>query len=209
MRRLLQISASLLLGGMLSGCGTIEALRQSGPAPDLKAGLTRAALEEAGEPVLHVALPNRGAAALLSRVGRNGNVQTWQTPDKISLSFDEGVLTATRGLGSDLMSAQIAETRRMLAGAGSTGPYPRLHGYLDGEHRHRFKSYLCRRDSAHRETITLVGATHEVIRITETCTAPDVAFTNRYWRGLDGVIWKSRQWVGAETGYVETELLKR
>lgn len=209
MNGVLRIASFLLAGALLAGCGTIEALRNSGPSPDPRNGLTRAALKEAGKPVLYVALPKRKAASLLRLSGRNGPVQTWQTPDAISLSFDEGILTATRGLGFDLMSAQTTETRRMLEGAEKTDAYPRLHGYLDGEHRHRFRSYLCQRGDARRETLTLVGATREVTRITESCTAPGVAFTNLYWLGDDGVIWKSRQWAGPGTGFVETELLKR
>ena len=209
MNGMLRISVLLIAAGMLAGCGTLEALWNTGPAPDPRAKLTRAALEEAGKPVLYAALPKRKAASLLGLSGRNGTVLTWQTPDNISLSFDEGVLTATRGLGFDLMSAETAETRRMLAGAEMPDRYPRLHGYLDGEHRHRFKSYLCRRADARRETITLVGATREVTRIAESCTAPGVEIINLYWRGDDGVIWKSRQWAGPETGLVETELLKR
>lgn len=209
MNAVLRIAVLLLAAAMLAGCGTLGARSKTGPAPDPRAGLTRAALDAAGKPVLYVALPKRNAASLLGLMGRNGTVLTWQTPDNISLAFDEGVLTATRGLGFDLMSAETTQTRRMLAGAAMRDAYPRLHGYLDGEHRHRFKSYLCRRAEARHETLTLVGATREVTRITETCTAPGVEFTNLYWRGADGVIWKSRQWAGHETGLVETELLRR
>ena len=177
MNGVLRISALLLAGAMLAGCGSIEALRKGGPAPDPRAGLTRAALEEAGQPVLYAALPKRNAASLLGLTGRNDTVLTWQTPDNISLSFDEGVLTATRGLGFDLMSAETAETRRMLAGAERPGAATRGCTAISTASIVTGSKAICADGDTRRETITLVGATREVTRIAESCTAPGLEFT--------------------------------
>ena len=142
--------------------------------------------------------------------GRNGDVITWEAPDEVSISLAGGVLVATRGLGPDLMSAEVAQTRRMLAGAPMPARgYPRLHSYLDGENRPQFDSYLCREAGRRPETITLRGMTRQTVRVTERCTAPDIGFVNEYWIGADGLLWRSRQWIGPRLGYLETSRLHR
>lgn len=210
MKRAIRTAGLILAATVtLSGCGALDALRQGGAPADPRVGLTRAALQEYGRPVLYVRLPRSGTAALLDPVGRNGDVVTWQAPGRISLSLDSGVLTATRGMGADLMSAELGDTRKMLVGTPAASGYARLYGHLDGEHRPVFKSFLCRPVERTLVTITLVGQSHRVTRIAEACTSPDMTVINSYWRGSDGMIWKSRQWVSPDIGYVETERLNR
>lgn len=71
--------------------------------------------------------------------GGNGDVQTWKLADGVSLSFLDAVLFSSRGLGADLMSADVSGTRAMLAGDGSAR-HIRLHSYLDGEYQPSFRA---------------------------------------------------------------------
>jgi len=196
---------------LLAGCGS-GILPSGGARP--KASLDRAALEARDQPALHATLPALGTAAVMRPSGRNGDVVTWRTPDRVSLSLASGVLIATRGLGHDLMSAETTRAREALAEAAAGAPptgagYPRIHGYLDGEHRPEFRSFFCHVSGRAPEVIEILGARHAVIRITETCTDPDLEITNIHWRGPDGFTWKSRQWVSPELGYLHTERLVR
>jgi hypothetical protein len=193
---------------VLAGCGSLIPGGQGGGDP--RAGLDRAAVEREGGPLLFAQLPELGSAALLRPAGRNGDVVTWIAPDKVSVALDGGVLTGTRGLGHDLMSAETRETRRMLAGADMPARgYPLLHGHLDGEHRLRVTSYLCRETARRPETVTILGVAQQTTRVTESCTAPDIAFRNDYWLGPDGLMWKARQWAGPALGHLLTERLHR
>lgn len=195
---------------LLAGCGGIL---PSGGGGGAGASPDRATLEAQGQPVLYATLPALGTAALMRPSGRNGDVVTWRTPDRVSVSLHAGVVTATRGLGPDLMSAETTRARAALSEAASgaaSGPgYPRIYGYLDGEHRPQFRSFFCRVSGRDREVIEILGARHAVTRITESCSDPDLAFTNTHWRGPDGLAWKSRQWVGPDLGYLHTERLVR
>lgn len=198
-----------VLGLALAGCGQIALPGQGAQAPDPRTGLTRAALEARGQPTLYASVPQMGTAALLGLSGRNGDVLTWQTPDNVSLSFAAGVLTATRGLGPDLMTAETDGTRALLADRAAAPSHVLRHSYLDGENRPQIREYQCRLAGRGSETITIVGTRHEVTRLAETCRADGLEFTNTYWRGGDGVIWKSRQWIAPDIGHLRTERLIR
>ena len=176
--------------------------------PDPRAVLTRAQLDAEDLPILLVELPELKVAATLAPSGRNKDVQTWASGDQASLSFRRGVLVATRGLGSDLMSSDVAGTLTML-GARHDDYYPRLNTRLDGEYQTEFQAFQCRRVTALPERITIFERLHNTTRIEETCMTPGRTVTNIYWAGQDGFLWKTRQWVSDHAGYLWTEQLVR
>ncbi|WP_373634874.1 YjbF family lipoprotein [Yoonia sp. SS1-5] len=204
------IMAALVLA--LAGCGNTEnrdvltkqlfelfttAQGAGEPAPDaaaLRASLTPQVLAPVDGPVLLVELPARDAAAVLTRIGTNRGVETFLTPDGISLSLANGLVVATRGLGFDLMSADVNDVARALRGGGATGN--RIHRHLDGENQLIATSFVCsyaRRPDG---------------QIAETCESPDRTFTNSYLTDSSGNIRTSRQWISAETGYIVIEKIK-
>lgn len=146
---------------------------------------------------LSVVLPARDARAVLGPVAQRDDIIVWQTLDGISLAFRNGVLVGTRGLGHDLMSADVSGTVAMLQGAGGGGYYPQFRSYVDGENRTVFRSYQCRRSGGD-------GA-----RITETCVSPEETVENVYWLDGGGGVIGTRQWIGPELEYMETRLVVR
>jgi len=164
----------------------------------------RVVVENPDTPQMQVAVPRLGAQGSVTPVGRNGEVETWRTPDFVTFSFDRGVLVATRGLGDDLMSADLAQTHAALDGdADHWGP--RIHSYLDGEYKSYFMAFQCRRTDSGAETITIGNTARRTTHIEEHCVTEGREIVNHYWRGADGVMWKSRQWVSPSAGYLETE----
>ncbi|MBC7131878.1 MAG: YjbF family lipoprotein [Roseovarius sp.] len=151
---------------------------------------------------LDVMLPARGARARLGPVARTGDVTVWQTLDGITLSMRRGLLIATRGLGDDLMSAEVDGLLALLrgaAGAGAeraAGPVPHIRSRLDGEDRTEFRSYQC----------TRVAVTPEagLRRVEILCVSPQDRFANSYWMDAAGTVIRSRQWIGPASGYMES-----
>jgi len=129
--------------------------------------------------------------------------------DGITLSLRDGVLIATRGLGDDLMSADVAGDLAMLRGAGANDYYPHIRSYLDGEDQTVFRGHQCRRTGLARATIRIGGAAPAARRIETHCTSPQDAFTNIYWLDGTGGVIKSRQWISPMIGYMETERVPR
>ena len=191
-------AAALLLA--LAGC-------VAAPAPDLRATLTAAQIEAIGGPLLLAEAPALGTAALLPEVAWNAATRTWASADGVSLSTTGGLIVATRGLGFDLLSADVSGTLAALAG-GVRQDYPRLHSYLDGENRTAFRAFRCVMTSAGRETLDAFGTRREVTRLVETCYSTGDPIVNSYWVGEDGLPWRTRQWVSPEVGPVLTDLLR-
>ena len=143
-----------------------------------------------------------------STVGENGGTVTWATADDVSLAFRGGLVTASRGLGFDLMSADLAGPLAALGGGASQG-YARHMTYLDGENRTVFRAFLCDMRPGVPETIAILGEARATIRRDETCRSSEETVGNSYWFGADGTVWRSRQWLGPDLGYLGTELLRR
>jgi len=119
---------------------------------------------------------------------RNRDVVTYFTPDGISMSYKSGVLVGTRGLGFDLMGADVGDVLQSLR-SGRDGAV-RLHRYLDGEDQIVLRSLVC--------DYTGSG------RITETCYSDGLEIKNTYQMS-GGRITTSRQWIGPEQGYIRLE----
>jgi hypothetical protein len=176
-------------------------------APDPRGQITRAQLDTVQQPLMLAELPTLGTAASLQQGAVNAEVVTWITPDRVSLGFRGGVLVASRGLGQDLISADVAGTLAAIE-HGARGYYPKFHSYLDGEHQTRFRAFQCQVTARRPERITSFERIYATTRVEETCHSPGLKVVNRFWIG-DGITWKARQWVSPNAGYLLTERLVR
>jgi hypothetical protein len=157
-----------------------------------RAGLTPEVLAQIDGPILIAQVPSRDAVAVLTRAGTNSGVDTFLTPDGISISLRDGMVIATRGLGFDLMTADIAEPLTALKGFRQSAV--RIHRYLDGENQPIERSFVC--------AYSVTGTR----QVAETCTSSSDAFKNNYILDKEGNITSSRQWISPQIGSVVTEL---
>ncbi|NRB20646.1 MAG: YjbF family lipoprotein [Rhodobacteraceae bacterium] len=178
-------------------------------AQDPRKILTRARIDAPATPLLLAEIEEIETVATLAKVALNKTVETWQTGDQVSLSLDQGLVTATRGLGEDLMSADNSGTKMMLAGQLADQYYVKLHSYLDGEYQTAFRSFQCRRSGLRQESIEIFERRHATTRIEELCVTPGYEITNVYWQGADGFLWKTQQWLSPSLKYLVTEQLFR
>ena len=191
--------AVLALLVALAACGTP-------PTPDIRPAITPEAIAAAPEPLLFVEQGQGGAQALMALAGRNGDVITWASADGRSVSLRDGVLVATRGLGFDLMSADVGGTLTALAG----GPreYERFVSYLDGENRTVLRSFACIMADPVAETIESFGRSVPTTRWTETCAGLDGQVTSVFHTGAGGM-WRALQTVNARGDTLLTERLNQ
>lgn len=213
-------SLALALAVMLGGCdsyrggGGVGQLVVDGVkglrAPEPKPAPPPTAEELAAIPVsvLQAGVESRGTSARLVQVAENRGHRTWIAADGVSVTLRDGVLTETRGLGEDLISADVTQTLDLLNGSFRREAV-RVHRYLDGEGHLYVISYLCEITGREADNVTIVGRRIAAERITESCySARGAQFENVYWRGRDGRIVAGRHWVGPKTGYLRTRLLK-
>ncbi len=174
--------------------------------PDLRQTLTPAFIAGFGQPLLFVELPDRDvqAGALLAQ--QNGPRQIWATQDGITLTLLGGFLTETRGLGGDLMSTDLGDIAPDFGG--QTDSSVRIHRYLTGDDRLVAMAFVCNYARVPGVSATTVAGQFDTLRVSETCSGPEIGFENLYWINGAGVTVKSVQWIGPNVGYAHIELAR-
>lgn len=181
-------------GGKAAATGAAPA--QAPTAEDL-----RAELQKAGQPVLVVSSKTLGQTGFLTISDAKGGVLTWTTPDGATFSQRDGVLIQTRGLRADLMSAQVPSVSQLLQ-AGT--PFQRVYFFLGADDQGTRRTYDCATSIVGKESIEVLGRSHEATHVTETCTRSSGGgkLTNEFW--IEGsMIRQSRQWVSAGIGHID------
>lgn len=167
--------------------------------------LTRETIDAAPNDLLLFAPVNEDLASVFARTSMNSDLIAWVSDDGVSLTLRDGIVVATRGLGNDLMGADVGQVHRWLVSGG--GRMVRVHEYLNGEDQIIRREYACEIATLRSETIEIFQRKHQTRVISETCTGDAGGFRNLYWIDAEGMIWQSRQWVSARVGAVDIQIL--
>lgn len=172
----------------------------SNPAPaPADAPLTRAQIEAQPNNLLLVSLISRNATDVVQQVGVNGTKVTWVSVQGIGFVFDGGLLVGTRGLGDDLMGADVSGARQSLRTGGS---HVRTLDFLNGLDQIVRADFQCVTVKTGIENIEVFEQSYATSIYEETCSSAGGEFKNTYWRDANGVIWQARQWVSPQVGYL-------
>ena len=219
-RRTARLFGALALLGLLAACGNDPQRVQYGaiakslsariggagkaakPQVDPALLLTPTVLQAIPGPVMVVQVEKDGRAGPMLPIVTNGTVTTWRSPDKIAVNLEAGLVISTRGFSHDLLSAEVSESLALIA-SGQAGPASRIHRHLGREDQVETTAWTCSVSAGKPGLLTVTGTEHPVRPMREACTGSAGAIENRYWVGLrDGIIWRSRQWVSPEIGYL-------
>lgn len=208
---ILRICLSLFVGVLLAGCASEDQVFarsvQKLTGTDPGATQSRARFETlvaSGAPTLIAAVESSGQVSFLARSALRGGVGTWVTPDNVGLLLQGGFLAGTRGLGSDLVSADISQVQALVL-ARRAGQAQRFHTYLDGENQTVFRSYQCTVIPQGMRDITLPGGgAGRGYLMVETCAGQNNSFENSFWlHPQRGEVIQSRQFVSDATGALQ------
>jgi hypothetical protein len=172
---------ALIAAGLLSACATLT------PKPPPLSEFVR----PLSSTLLTIKIPARNADATLVLVARNQGVETWQTVDNVTVSTQNGVIVATRGLGFDVMGSDVRQTLTALAGR-QAGQYVVKRRYLTADNHSESVSATC-----------TMSRSSQGLHI-EDCQAAGVAFRNEYALDGSGRIARSKQWIGPDVQYLGT-----
>lgn len=209
----LALIATLALGACSSDKSTKQTFDQvralirslNTPKVDLRAQLTPEIVAQSDVPLLLLTLPKRdGAQALFGQEQTNGANTSWRSDSGEGIVLQDGVLLATRGLGGDLIVADVTDVRAALLGR--LNQAERVHRYLDGENHLIAEAYICDYTRSADSTdayFRTVAAT----RVDETCTGLRETFQNTYWLDASGRVLRASEWLGAAIGQAEREHL--
>jgi len=154
--------------------------------------------------VLLVTILARNAVAPLTKVAQNGATTTWISPGKVTLSFENGILVGTRGLGDDLMGADVSGVRAALNAGG--GIVERKHSFLTSEDQIVTRDLTCEITNLGADTIQTVAGARSATKLEEDCKGSALIFKNAYWMS-GGEIIRSRQVVSVGVGFIESDQL--
>ena len=174
-------------------------------------GLTRARIEESGLALIRANIDGDSATNVLSATSLNGGYVTYVSAFQQSISMKGTLITATRGLGSDLLSVADAPNdpiANMTPIANWAKSYERSYRFTGDGPAGRVITVQCALSSQAPMQVTIVEVTYDVTPFIESCRGDGVSFNNVHLADEDGQIWQSRQWVGEGLGILNIEVLE-
>jgi hypothetical protein len=166
-----------------------------------------AALANNPRPHAFVQLEKRGAQSVIVQIAENGPYKTFATADRKSMTLRNGMVTATRGLGGDLMSSD-EDALLTLVRAKSTGTAPYVMRYLDGENITQALSLQCTTEPTDPAPVQL-GEIDTVGQIViARCVGDRTRFSNVFIVDDAGRILSARQWLGPFIGFAAVQMLR-
>ena len=151
---------------------------------------TKKWLEKFNQPIILTSSTDKKNQATLVALGNNAERLTWVSSDGISLSYDNGVLIATRGYSQDLLSLRYEKPKKIFSS--SSLQYNDI----------RFE---CTGKKKKPQSIKIVQHTLLVDRYVETCVNDQHEYTNEYDL-LSGttIVVRSKQWISPINSYFLT-----
>lgn len=152
---------------------------------------------------LRVNIRDLGATDTMVAVAENGARTTWIGPAGTSVTLEEGIVVATRGLPRDLMGADATATAQALRTGGGT--VVRRHDFLDDSDQIIPFVMDCQIAPKSVEMVNRLGQSTPAVRFEELCSADGLTLTNVYWLNAEGEIIRSLQAVSPDAGYLQLD----
>ena len=155
------------------------------------------------QPIILISSIDHKNQATLVALGNNEEKLTWVSADGISLTFDHGVLIATRGYSQDLLSLKYKNPKNMFLS--NKLAYTKIHRYLNSENRYKDIVFQCKGKKILAKTIQILDYTLPVDSFIEECKSEKHSYKNEYalLAGTTIVI-ISKQWISPLNGYFQT-----
>lgn len=177
---------------------------------DARQLISRKKIDSVNMPVLFVELES-GQNGTLTPYPGNGIGQTWLGADGATVTTENGILKASRGMGSDLMgsSSQMptwAEINK------ESSFYIKKLSYLDGNNdifTLVMKCKIKKISRAAKEIIKVWEVNFSVTKFVEDCSNDRAVFSNIYYLDDKEIVRKSLQYHGEKVGYMKIDRLDR
>ena len=222
-------AAALLLA--LGACGDLSGpfgraadafrdnLEQRNAPAAAPAPITRAQI--AADPAASLRVTDRlGRSAILQAVAELDGQVTYRSGDGVSLAFVGPELVRSRGLTGDIAGQNsepalplglgvVLPSGATIAGTTHTRTIRRIGPLEDVE----VSTFVCTFTNSGADPQQIVDLDFATVRIEEPCadisTDRPEAFVNTWWVDpATGTVWRSRQWISGEQGYLDIEVLK-
>lgn len=196
----------------------VEAVNQVNPwdEPDEAAAatgqpVTRAAIDRADVATIRARLLSDESPSYLFAASDNGGYVTYASSLRQTLTLRGSQITATRGLGWDILSATSSQPDP-LTRAIPPGQWPkavtRSYEFPANRPEGRIETYSCTFEFGGPQEAVILNQRHQGVEVSETCTGPDGSFENLHLADArTGFVWRSLQWVGERQGLIDLEIV--
>ena len=169
--------------------------------------VTRKKIDKAQIPVLYIQLES-GQNGTLTLYPGQGDGETWLGADGSTVTLDQGILKATRGMKMDLMGSNTSMPVWKNLNGFST--YNRQVVYLGGNNQLHAKSFSCEIKTEGVKTfIRNLGVSFKTQLYNETCFNNEEIVNNIYFVDKKHIVRKSVQYHSPALGYLTIERLDR
>ena len=151
-------------------------------------------LSKFNQPIILVSSLDKTNEATLVALGNNEEKLTWVSADGISVSYDNGVLIATRGYSQDLLSLKYKNPATLFSV--SLIEYDKVHRYLSGENDYYDIHFKCRGIKNFSKPTQILEYNLSVDTFVEKCDHSSYNYVNEYDL-LAGttIVLRSKQWI--------------
>ncbi len=160
-------------------------------------------LSEFKQPVILISSLDKKNQATLVALGNNKEKLTWVSSDGISLTFDQGVLIASRGYSQDLFSLKYLNPESLFGSKNIR--YKKVHRYLTGDNKHNDVDFQCIGKREQSKSVLFLEYKITIDKFVEDCVSDQHSYKNEYdlLSGTSIVI-KSKQWISPTNKYFKT-----
>lgn len=194
---------------------TFQILRQSfqksnqpGLFVDARILLNREQIDGANTPVIFVELVT-GQNGTLTLYPGQGIGQTWLGADGATITLEQGILKASRGMGDDMMGSFSSMPAWSQIIQNSTS-YTRKISYITGNNKNVQRKLQCSiQKSNKKELIEIWDVNFAVIKFEEICDDDNSVIKNIYYIDDQEIVRRSYQYHSGTIGYITIERLDR
>lgn len=173
-----------------------------------------AALQANSSPLALFEFESReGTQGLLSQIEVNGAYHTFGNQARNVIVLRDGMITATRGIGGDLMSVEEDALLRLVKSR-SLGTATYVQRFLQPSATTITISYRCAAHPEGQKQVALGLVNELTTRVRVDCygddpeTGKQLEFTNTYEVSASGMVLSGRQWLGDYIGFINSQYLR-
>ncbi len=189
---------------------TLKPKQKSRNDPDLVMRLAARALSRTDRPLMIVSLPSVGAEGVLTVIETNGDYRTWAPwgrGERRTVVTKRGIITATRAIPPDLMSADVDEVLALVERR-EEGSARYTQRYLSGDFAIVEAKSNCTISRGYEKFVEIGEIRAPVLQMFSSCISAERQFTDLFLVSDTGRILQSRQWLGPVLGFATTRHLR-
>lgn len=180
-------------------------------APGAARVITRAEINRADVAMIHIRLIGEPTGAFMNAASDNGGYVTFASSLRQLVTLRGSRVTATRGLGYDLLSLTSSQPDPVMQPIPPTrwpSRVRRSYEFPAWSPRGRIETFDCRFEFGEVREIVIIEERHQGVEIAEYCSGPTGEFENLYFADLrSGFVWRSIQWLGPQQGHLDVEIV--